>query len=217
MSCAEHRLREHHSRNGAGTECFEADIVSDRISSILQAKSFAPPMLSQIHQHLFDGLFKDDWVGQWRRVDLIRKEPVLQGRPLPYVPFPLIEEMLDYEFGHEERRQASYAHANKHEIAISAFDFVSRLWQIHPFRAGNTRTVAVFAILYFEWLGFTVSSEAFTSDAQFFRDALVLDNTLDPGFRDSAPLRRFMEKALFEPSIELAGLRTGLPVSRVLD
>ena len=195
----EHRLREYHSRNGDETEYFEADIVSARINSILHTKSFAfaPPMLKQIHQHLFDGVFKDDWVGRWRQVDLIRKEPVLQGRPLPYAPFPLIGEMLDYEFSHEERRQASYAHANKHGIAVSAFDFVSHLWQIHPFRAGNTRTVAVFAILYFEWLGFTVSSDAFSSDAQYFRDALVLDNTLNPDFRDPAPLRRFMEKALF--------------------
>lgn len=203
------------SKNGDEAERFEADIASIGISSTLQTGSFvfAPSMLVRIHHHLFDGVLKDDWVGQWRQVDLIRKEPVLQGGSLPYAPFPLIGEMLDYEFGHEERRQASYTQADKHRIAVSAFNFVSSLWQIHPFRAGNTRTAAVFAILYFKWLGFKVNSESFASDARYFRDVLVLDNTLDPGFRDPAPLRRFMEKTLFNPSIELEELRTGLPDS----
>lgn len=175
----EQRLREYHSRNGSKAEHFEADIVSTRISSILQTESFvfAPSMLARI------------------------QEPVLQGRSLPYAPFPLIGEMLDYEFGHEERFQAGYAHTDKHGIAASVFDFVSRLWQIHPFREGNTRTVAVFAILYLERLGFRIGSEPFASHARYFRDALVLDNTLDPSFRNPNPLRRFMEKALYSDSL----------------
>ena len=86
-------------------EHFEADIVSTRISSLLQTESFvfAPPMLRQIHRHLFDGVFKNDWVGQWRQVNLTKKEPVLRGDSVSYAPFHLIGEMLDYDFGQRKR------------------------------------------------------------------------------------------------------------------
>ena len=45
----EHRLREYHSADSEEAEHFEADIVSTRISSLLQTESFvfAPPMLRQ--------------------------------------------------------------------------------------------------------------------------------------------------------------------------
>ena len=205
----EHRLREYHSSDNGEAEHFEADIVSTRISSILQTESFvfAPPMLRQIHRHLFDGVFRDDWVGRWRQVNLTKKEPVLRGDSVSYAPFHLVGEMLDYDFGREKERQTGYPQTGRHEIASSAFGFVSGLWQIHPFREGNTRTTAVFAILYLRQLGFTIGNEPFASNAQYFRDALVLDNTFDPDFKDPAPLRRFMEKTLFDPSIELGNLR----------
>lgn len=54
--------------------------------------------IMRIHRHLFDGVFTDDWVGRWRRVNLIKKEPVLRGDSVPYAPFLLIGEMLDYEY-----------------------------------------------------------------------------------------------------------------------
>lgn len=205
----EHRLREYHSADSEEAEHFEADIVSTRISSLLQTESFAfaPPMLRQIHRHLFDGVFENDWVGQWRQVNLTKKEPVLQGDSVSYAPFHLIGEMLDYDFGQEKGRQAKYPQTGRRGIASSAFGFISGVWQIHPFREGNTRTTAVFAILYLRQLGFIIGNEPFASNAQYFRDALVLDNTFDPDFKDPAPLRRFMEKALFNSSIELENLR----------
>ena len=126
---------------------------------------------------------------------------------VPYALFHLVGEMLDYDFGQEKERQTRYPQTGRHEIASSAFGFVSGLWQIHPFREGNTRTTAVFAILYFRQLGFTISDEPFASNSQYFRDALVLDNTFNPDFKNPAPLRRFMEKMLFDPSIELKDLR----------
>ena len=206
----EHRIREYHSADSKEAEHFEADVVSTRISSILQTESFvfAPPMLKQIHRHLFDGVLKNDWVGQWRQVNLTKNEPVLQGNSVSYAPFHLIGEMLDYDFGQEKERQSGYPKASRHDIAASAFGFISGLWQIHPFREGNTRTSAVFAILYLRQLGFTITNEPFASNSRYFRDALVLDNTFDPDFKDPAPLRRFMEKALFDPSTELNDLRS---------
>ena len=42
----------------------------------------------------------------------------------------------------------SYANKGKKEIVSHFARFISGIWQIHPFREGNTRTTAVFAIKY---------------------------------------------------------------------
>lgn len=62
-----------------------------------------------------------------------------------------------------------------HHLAI----FVSRLWQIHVFGEGNTRTTAVFFIKYLRTLGFDVTNDIFAENAWYFRNALVRANYND--------------------------------------
>ena len=59
-----------------------------------------------------------------------------------------------------------------HHLAV----FVSRLWQIHIFGEGNTRTTAVFFIKYLKTLGFSVTNDIFAKHAWYFRYALVRAN-----------------------------------------
>lgn len=54
--------------------------------------------------------------------------------------------------------------------------FVSGLWQIHPFGEGNTRTTAVFTILYLRSVGFKVNNDLFAQHSWYFRNALVRAN-----------------------------------------
>ena len=54
--------------------------------------------------------------------------------------------------------------------------FVSRLWQIHVFGEGNTRTTAVFFIKYLQFLGFHVTNDIFAKNAWYFRNAMVRAN-----------------------------------------
>ena len=62
-----------------------------------------------------------------------------------------------------------------HHLAV----FVSRLWQIHVFEEGNTRTTAVFFIKYLRTLGFDVTNDIFAENAWYFRNALVRANYND--------------------------------------
>lgn len=59
-----------------------------------------------------------------------------------------------------------------HHLAV----FVSRLWQIHIFGEGNTRTTAVFLIKYLRTLGFSATNDIFAANAWYFRNALVRAN-----------------------------------------
>ena len=62
-----------------------------------------------------------------------------------------------------------------HHLAV----FISRLWQIHIFGEGNTRTTAVFFIKYLKTLGFSATNDIFAQNAWYFRNALVRANYTD--------------------------------------
>ena len=73
----------------------------------------------------------------------------------------------------------AYKNLSMDEIIHHLAVFVSRLWQIHVFGEGNTRTTAVFFIKYLRTLGFDVMNDIFAENAWYFRNALVRANYND--------------------------------------
>lgn len=72
-------------------------------------------------------------------------------------------------------------------------DFVTLLWQNHPFREGNTRTTAVFVIKYLRSIGFEVNNDLFAENSWYFRNALVRANYRNP-LKNIEPDRSFLIK-----------------------
>lgn len=179
----------------------EADKVSQRIAEILAepAFSFAPSELISIHRRLFMGIFKH--AGQLRDYNITKNEWVLRGDTVFYATADSLLDTLSYDFGQE--RDFSYARLSRSEAVRHFSRFVSRLWQIHPFGEGNTRTTAVFTIKYLRMLGFEVSNEPFAENSWYFRNALVRANytNLATGIEEtSVYLERFFDNLLFGAS-----------------
>lgn len=84
---------------------------------------------------------------------------------------------LDYDFS--EEKKFSYKNLSMDEIIHHLAVFVSRLWQIHVFGEGNTRTTGVFFIKYLRTLGFDVTNDIFAENAWYFRNSLVRANYND--------------------------------------
>ena len=84
---------------------------------------------------------------------------------------------MDYDFS--EEKKFSYKNLSMDEIIHHLALFVSRLWQIHVFGEGNTRTTAVFFIKYLRTLGFDVTNDIFAENAWYFRNSLVRANYND--------------------------------------
>ncbi|MBM7642144.1 Fic family protein [Streptococcus loxodontisalivarius] len=155
----------------------EADLVSLRIAELLSRSgfSFSPATLLTIHKELFQDIFDESIpVGQFRQTNISKKEDVLRGESVVYADFSMIQATLDYDFQQEKSFQ--YSGLSKKAIVAHIQSFISGIWQIHPFREGNTRTTTVFLIKYLREFGFEVDNRPFQKHAQFFRDALVLDN-----------------------------------------
>ena len=152
----------------------EADKVSARIAQILSEKSFnfSPSFLIAIHKRLFEGVFKH--AGEIRKYDISKKEWVLNGDSVMYGASFELRMALDYDF--EREREFSYSNLSMNEIVRHLAFFVSRLWQIHAFGEGNTRTTAVFTIKYLRSMGFKVGNNIFAKNSWYFRNALVRAN-----------------------------------------
>ncbi len=155
----------------------EADKVSAHIAEILSEKTFtfSPAELISIHKRLFTGIYK--FAGQIRDYNISKEEWVLNGETVLYASADSIKATLDYDFAQE--KVFSYKGLSKRQKVEHIADFVSRIWQIHPFGEGNTRTTAVFIIKYLRSLGFDVSNDLFAEHSWYFRNALVRANFND--------------------------------------
>lgn len=152
----------------------EADKVSTRIAQILSEPSFnfSPSHLIAIHKRLFEGIFK--FAGKIRDYDITKKEWVLNGDTVMYGAAFELKSALDYDF--EQERAFNYKGLSNAEIVKHITFFVSRLWQIHAFGEGNTRTIAVFIIKYLRSLGYKADNDIFAENSWYFRNALVRAN-----------------------------------------
>lgn len=152
----------------------EADNVSARIAEILSEKSFsfAPSEYIGIHKKLFSGIYKH--AGKIRDYNITKEEWVLNGETILYGNAAELRETLEYDFAQE--RKFSYKGLSTDEIIHHLAYFISRLWQIHIFCEGNTRTTAVFFIKYLRSLGYDATNDIFAKNACYFRNALVRAN-----------------------------------------
>lgn len=152
----------------------EADRVSSNISKLLQTDAFTYSVagLAAIHRAIFEGVFKH--AGRFRDYDISKKEWVLRGDSVLYGRWQDLRVTIEYDL--DQERQFDYTRLSKDKTVEHIARFVSGLWQIHPFREGNTRTTALFTIKYLRMLGFTVSNELFANHSWFFRNALVRAN-----------------------------------------
>ena len=182
----------------------EADMASTNIRKLLAEKTcaFTFAGLVAVHRRIFEGVFK--FAGQIRTYNITKKEWVLRGDTVMYVSYPDIRAAIEYDLDQEKR--FDYSHLHRDEMVEHLADFVSGIWQIHPFGEGNTRTTAVFTLLYLRSLGFQVDNDLFKHDSWYFRNALVRANyqNVQKGIaRDRRFLVRFFRNLLLGEQHEL--------------
>ena len=97
-------------------------------------------LLVCIHKTIFEDLY--EWAGEFIKIDIYKPERVLSGGSVEYSFYKNIEKELCKLF--DEKHDFNFK--NEDDIC----DFIASLWQIHPFREGNTRTCMLFSWIYFQ-------------------------------------------------------------------
>lgn len=164
-------------RNQKRLEEAEADYVTYRLREIV--KTPLPGLydyahLLQMHKYIFQDLY--EWAGQERTLNIYKEEPILGGLSLDYSDKANI--MTDVERALSEMRAKSWERMKTHEAAVQLSDSLAKLWKVHPFREGNTRTTVTFLCQYADEIGLNPNRELFENNAQYVRTALVAYNAV---------------------------------------
>lgn len=199
-----HAYYEENPKSDENDRTEEADKVAVRIAKILSEKafSFTSNEYISIHRKLFTGIYEH--AGKLRNFNITKKEWVLNGATVLYGSASELNATLEYDLS--EERKFSYKNLTMEEIIHHLAEFVSRLWQIHVFGEGNTRTTAVFFIKYLRTLGFDATNDIFAENSWYFRNALVRANynDLKNGVHETTEyLELFLRNLLLDENNEL--------------
>ena len=153
------------------------DEFENRMSKIAIVRIFKAELeinsssnIFDIHKQMFENIY--DWAGKPRTINIYKEEPILSGISVEY---------SDYKFISNEFRKIDKKYSIKNMKSLNKEDFIhifvrfiAEIWKVHPFREGNTRTIATFAFLLLTQNGYKYNAEIIQKNAKFFRNALVM-------------------------------------------
>lgn len=153
---------------------FECDLVSSRIVELLSNTKFelSVSYIKYIHNYLFQDVY--EFAGEFRKIDFSKNEIILNNDSVSYGDCKTLTESLEYDISLEIGKK--YSEMSIVEVIKNISGFSSNIWQVHPFREGNTRTTAVFIEKYLNHLGYNVDNSLFKEKSVYYRNALVRSN-----------------------------------------
>ena len=197
----EEELREYYIEKDKKQELnhneLECDFVSTRIVELLQIDNFelSVDYLKYIHKYLFQDVY--EFAGEFRNIDFSKHEKILNNDSVAYGDCKTLKESLEYDISLENEK--NYKDMSVVEVINNITKFSSSIWQVHPFREGNTRTTALFIEKYLISLGYKVDNTLFKDKSVYFRNALVRSNYFNNYLKikeDSSYLVKFYENLL---------------------
>jgi len=141
------------------------------------------------------------------RENLIYKEEIVIPRlSLQYAQPNEIEKKLDEALN--EMNLYEWKNKRSYELAAQFTKYLSRIWRVHPFRDGNTRTVLTFANTFAKMKGFNLDMESILDNLsrKYNKDGEVVRYSV----RDKFVLAALDEKDYPEPEHLQAIFRTSI-------
>lgn len=148
-----------------------ADITTLAMLAIYNQRyeKFDTKTLSDIHFSIFGHIY--DWAGEFRTIQIVKYEDVLGGDSVRYASPKEIKKQLNIAM--KEISNLKRNNKNDKDIVFRLVRVIASIWQVHPFREGNTRSVIIFAVLFAKSLGLEVNLELFKTHSAYVRNALV--------------------------------------------
>lgn len=188
---------EKENKNEANHNELECDFVSVRIVELLDVDNFelSVDYLKYVHKFLFQDVY--EFAGEFRKINFSKHEKILNNDSVAYGNYRTLKESLEYDLSLENNKD--YKKMNPVEVISNITKFSSSIWQVHPFREGNTRTAALFIEKYLISLGYSVDNTLFKDKSVYFRNALVRSNYFNNHLNikeDNSYLIKFYENLL---------------------
>ncbi len=174
----------------------EADYVVYRLKDLALnplSGNYHTEHLLKMHEYIFQDLF--EWAGRPRTVSIYKEEDVLGGQSIEYSNPANIAD--DIRHALLDMREKDWAGMAQPEKAAEFCGSLARLWKIHPFREGNTRTTITFCCQFADEKGFPLNRKLFEENSVYVRTALVAYNAF---FSDGADFskKEYLERIVYD-------------------
>ena len=123
-----------------------------------------------IHKALFGDVY--EWAGQYRKINIRKRENLLAGQSVWYSNVAEIGNDLDNAF--DEINKVNWASLSRENFAKQIARLFPKLWQVHPFREGNTRTTVMMMTFFVEHHGYFFDQNLMAESAGYVRDSFVM-------------------------------------------
>lgn len=149
-----------------------------------------------IHKELFGDVY--EWAGQYRKINIKKKENILAGQSVWYSDCTNIEQDLEEVW--KEIDKVDWSKLSKEDFAKNIACLFPAIWQVHPFREGNTRTIVMLITFFAEHYGYYFDQELMSASAGYVRNAFVLASIGE--YSEYEHLERILCDAISDEPIE---------------
>lgn len=146
----------------------EADITFSKLLTAY-TNDFSYEGLLKLHKHVLDDVYP--FAGEIRTIPIKKSEAVLGGDSVRY-SFPN-EIKSQGEAAIKELNSKDWKKLTTDESVKEFSKLTAKLWQVHPFREGNTRTIITFVSEFAKSHGFELDINLLRQNSGYVRNALV--------------------------------------------
>ena len=139
------------------------------VDKLIENSDFSIDYIKHLHKYIFGDIY--EWAGQFRTIPMVKGERVLGGDTIRYSLPDNIENDLIATVG--ELKSVKWSELSIDETADMFARKIAAVWQVHPFREGNTRTIITYATQFAMTYGFKMDKQLLKESAGYVRDALV--------------------------------------------
>lgn len=150
----------------------ESMMVRTRMALLYNSgfSEFSTIGICKLHKILFGDVY--DWAGKYREINIQKCERILVGKSVWYSNWDTIDKDLNKIW--KKINAVDWQSLYREDFAKKIAKLFSAIWQVHPFREGNTRTTVMMIALFVEHYGYYFDYELISSSAGYVRNAFVL-------------------------------------------
>lgn len=150
----------------------EADLSFVKLLTVdrdVDCRKFDLKYLKDVHRYILEDIY--DWAGEFRTVPMVKPEKILGGDSVRY-SYPEEIDTKAQEYLHEINA-INWNVMDIDEKSLKFSKLIAGVWQVHPFRDGNTRTMITYAFRFAEEHGFPMQRQLLLDSFEYVRGALV--------------------------------------------
>lgn len=161
-------------RNSKDLDVAEAELSQASMMLLYEQgfNDFSTQGIKTIHKVLFEDVY--DWAGEFRTINIQKCEPLLAGISVWYSDFSNIKKDLDSTW--KAINKIKWRNLSREDFSAQIARMFSILWQVHPFREGNTPTIVMLMTFFVEDYDYYFDKELLAVSAGYVRNAFVMAN-----------------------------------------